>query len=617
MQNLNSIIFSLEKFELLTYTRQNELAARELINLLAQLDGNYGALDQNFLAKPLSYLEANQIGDHVITRITSAITCLFSDKNFQLSIEGYGKLLSFHRWFSTLFGASPFRNADHIILSMNQDSSGDIKNLRINETEIMKFCLLYTPESEIELDLDLIWNYNKVLAAGLCLVLMSPRFLGSSAAHAKREIILPWLTTKLVEIQNINDLSLGILHDVYMGCSYADLPEKHDIKKSINVLIERWLDEVNLKPITTAPKVQKGSKPVMFVLMEWFSASHSIYRTHSRTLEAAKDKFHLIGMGYSTAVDEIGKQVFHEFIEIKPDVMENQLKQIHTLALEKNPSILYMPSVGMFPITMFLANLRIAPIQIMALGHPATSNSKSMDYVLVEEDYVGDSACFSEELILLPSDGMPYRPSKSAENLVFQKPTRDPLVDPVKIAIAATTMKINPIFLDTLAKIVRQSKRKIEFHFLVGFAQGLVHPQVVRVIQSALGNHAVVHAHQPYNSYINVILNCDLFLNPFPFGNTNGIIDTVSAGLMGVCKTGPEVNEHIDQGLFERLNFPSWLVTKTPEEYIKSAIRLIENVEERLALEKEFTGVDKLDTIFEGRPEIMGQKFMELVKKVH
>lgn len=617
MQNSNQIIFSLEKFEYLTYTRQNELAARELVNLLAQLDGNYGAFDGNFLAKPLSYLEANEIGEHVITRITSAITCLFSDKSFQLSIEGYGKLLSYHRWFSTLFGASPFRNADHIILSMNQDQSGNIKNLRINEAEIMKFCLLYTPESEVELNLDLIWNYNKVLAAGLCLVLMSPRFIGSAAAHAKREVILPWFTEKLIEIENLADLPLGILHDVYMGCSYADIKNKHDIKKSINVLIDRWLEKMQLKPISSVPQIPTGQKPVMFVLMEWFSASHSIYRTHSRTLEAAKDKFHLIGMGYSSAVDDIGKQVFHEFIEIKPDVMENQLRQIHSLALDKKPSILYMPSVGMFPITMFLANLRIAPIQIMALGHPATSNSKSMDYVVVEEDYVGEPECFSEKLILLPPDGMPYRPSKSAENLNFTKPHKDPNQEPVKIAIAATTMKLNPSFLDTLAGIVMRSKRRVEFHFLVGFAQGLVHPQVVRVIQSALGKHAVVHAHQPYNSYINTILGCDLFLNPFPFGNTNGIIDTVSAGLVGVCKTGREVNEHIDQGLFERLKFPSWLVTHSNEEYANAALRLIENIDERIQLEKELTGVEKLDIIFQGRPEIMGQKFLALVQSVH
>jgi len=612
MQTANPINFSLEKFEHLTYTRQNELAARELITLLTQLDANYGNFDANFTAKPLSYLEANEIGDHVVTRITSAITCLFSDPSFQLSIEGYSKLLNYHRWFATLFGASSFRNADHVILSMNQDKSGDIKNLRINETEIMKFCLLYTPESEVELDLDLIWNYNKILATGLCLVLMSPRFLGSAAAHAKREVILPWLTTKLVEIENINDLPQGILHDVYMGCSYADSPNKHDIKRSINTLIERWLDQIGLKPILEVPKVESGKKPVMFVVMEWFSASHSIYRTHSRTLESARDKFHLIGMGYSTAVDQAGKDVFHEFIEIKPDNVENQLRQFYALALEKKPSILYMPSVGMFPITMFLANLRIAPLQAMALGHPATSHSKSMDYVVVEEDYVGESECFSETLLVLPSDGMPYRPSKSVEEVKFGR-IRKKTSDIVKVAVASTAMKLNPGFLETLATIVQRSKKKVEIHFLVGFAQGLVHPQIARVVKATLGNSAIVHAHQPYSSYMKVIQECDLFLNPFPFGNTNGIIDTVSAGLVGVCKTGREVHEHIDQGLFERLNFPSWLVAKTNEEYITAALRLIENDKEREQLEKDLSGVDKVNVIFTGRPEIMGEMFKALV----
>ena len=33
----------------------------------------------------------------------------------------------------------------------------------------------------------------------------------------------------------------------------------------------------------------------------------------------------------------------------------------------------------------------------------------------------------------------------------------------------------------------------------------------------------------------------DMFLSPFPFGNTNGIVDAFTAGLPGVCKTGREV----------------------------------------------------------------------------
>jgi hypothetical protein len=38
---------------------------------------------------------------------------------------------------------------------------------------------------------------------------------------------------------------------------------------------------------------------------------------------------------------------------------------------------------------MFLSNLRFAPLQAIALGHPATTHSPKIDFVIVEEDYVG------------------------------------------------------------------------------------------------------------------------------------------------------------------------------------------------------------------------------------
>ena len=53
-----------------------------------------------------------------------------------------------------------------------------------------------------------------------------------------------------------------------------------------------------------------------------------------------------------------------------------------------------------------------------------------------------------------------------------------------------------------------------------------------------------------------------MMVNPFPFGNTNGIIDMVTLGLVGICKTGAEVHEHIDEGLFKRLGLPEWLIVK-------------------------------------------------------
>ena len=608
--------FSLENFEYLAYTGQKESAARELLNLLSDLDKNYGIAGPEFTAKPLNSVLPNELDIHIWTRAASAISTLFSDPDFQFSPEGFGQLFNWHRWFASVFAATPFHNADHIVRSMNTRGA-DLTEVQVEQKNLVKFSLLYTPESEIPLSLDNLWQGNPILAVGLCMVLLSPRFLGSPAAHNKRELILPWLTEKLKQVEDINSLPSGILHDVYMHCSYADRKDKHDVKKSINLLIGKWLQKEGILPLLkrepSLSKNKDAAKPVMLVVMEWFTSAHSIYRTHSRTLEAAREVFHVIGMGYPNAVDDAGRAVFDEYIEISGGSMADQLRFIRSIAEERAPEVLYMPSVGMFQLTMYLANLRLAPIQAMALGHPATSNSPEMDYVIVEEDYVGDPACFSEKLLVLPKDGMPYRPSSAAEKLDLDtSPRKNP--DVVQIAVASTTMKLNPGFLEACVQIVRSSKTKVHFHFLIGQAQGLVYPHVKRVISQYLGDYATVYPHQNYASYMKVIASTDMFINPFPFGNTNGIIDSVTAGLVGVNKTGREVHEHIDEGIFGRLKMPKWLTAASTEEYVQAAVKLIDSHAERVKLRTKLAGEKNVQVMFKGRPEIMGQMLRDLIK---
>ncbi len=239
-----------------------------------------------------------------------------------------------------------------------------------------------------------------------------------------------------------------------------------------------------------------------------------------------------------------------------------------------------------------------------------------MDYVVVEEDYVGDEACFSEKLLKLPSDGMPYR--APAALLELELPAKQPQGEVVKIAVAGTTIKQNPGFLNTCAQIARDSKVPVHFHFLMGQANGLIYPQVRNLVRRLMGDKATVHKHQNYGSYMKVINECHLFLNPFPFGNTNGIVDTVWAGLVGVCKTGREVHEHIDEGMFRRLGFPEWMIAKTNDEYKAAALRLIENAEERNALSATLAGPQAIEKlIFKGRPEVLGERMEALWKELH
>lgn len=605
-------VFSLEQFEYRCYTRDHEAAASDLVRLLQLIDRNYGRLSEQFSLCVSPAISPSELENHVLTRLASAITALFSDPGFHISPDGFGQLINLQRWLSSLFAASAFVNGDHILRSLNL-LGHNTTDYRLAEQDLVKFCILYSPESELPLDVELLWARNPMLAVALFMALLSPRFLGTPAAHSKREALLAWLPERLDQIDSLDVLPISVLHDVYMHCSYADLPERHRIKASINRLIERKLDSVGLHHLPLGRgAVDNGSKkPLMLVLVEWFSGAHSIYRTHSRTLEAARRDFHVVGVGYAANVDDLGRQVFDEFVEFaEPDDLFACLGQLRDLARARQAQVFYMPSVGMFQITLFASNLRIAPLQVAALGHPATTASRHIDCISVEDDFVGDPGCFTERLLRLPPDGQPYRPSAIAVNLPRVMREEAAVVN---IAVAATTMKLNPGFLATCqviaARILKQSGKRVHYHFLVGQAQGLLYPQLLRLVERYVHN-ATVYPHQSYQDYMTILNRCDLFLSPFPFGNTNGIIDALTVGLPGVCKTGPQVFEHIDEGLFRRVGLPEWTIAQTPEDYIQAAVRLATDYEARVVLYQHLATSDPLGTLFSGRAHALSEALL-------
>jgi hypothetical protein len=597
--------FSLETFEYRCYSRNRELAARELIKLLDTLDSQYGALTG--ISANVSAALGERRNANLLTRVASAMSCLFSDPAFFLSPQGFSQLISWHRWIAALFAASAFGNADHVLRAMNVKGTGT--DLELTEEGFLKFCLLYAPDSEIPADVDALWKYNRRLAATLFMALLSPRFLGTEAAHSKREALLGWMPAHLEEVEDLDQLPLAILHDVYVHCSYADLPQKHEIKRTINRLIRRKVLQQGLNDFDlTEPRGVQNGKPVLVIVLEWFTATHSIYRTHSSSMRALREKFHVVGMGLDKHVDAAGRGVFDEFIVLGGD-LRNMIAAVRSEVARRKPAILYYPAVGMFQLTIYLSNMRLAPIQVAALGHGASSMSPFVDYFAVDEDFVGDPATFSEKLILLPTDGMPH--VRSSEALPVTPVLREK-PEVVRIAVAATTMKLNPRMMRALRRISDTAKVPVHFEFLTGFASGLVREQVRNFVHAHLAN-ATVHQHQPYVRYMQHVANCDLFLNPFPYGNMNGVADMTMAGLVGVCHTGPQVHEHIDDGMFRRAAFPDWLIAKTDDEYVAAAVRLIENHEERLALRRGLIARGGDQVFLDGRPEVLGEKFIELM----
>ena len=604
---------SVIRFEQEVAAKNYEAACVELLDILSKIDTNFGGIEGIEIDYP-SQLNDELVQDkikHFCTRVAVAMSELFSDPKLDISEGGAQRFFTLQRWINMIFASSPFVNADHVLQTYNRNpdktnlSDFHLDNAR---SSLIKFCIFYLPESNVNVNLDALWNLDPELCASLCFALQSPRFIGTDQAFSKRGTLLQWFPEKLATIENLNNVPSAISHDVYMHCSYDIAENKHWVKKALNQVIRRHLLEGGWTDRDVTKLGERNGKPVMVVLLEHFHSSHSIYRTHSTSMIAARERFHLIGVG-NEAVDAAGQAVFDEFHLLKGDNIFSKLNELKEICEKNGAAVLYMPSIGMDLTTIFASNTRLAPVQVIALGHPATTHSDFIEYVIVEDDYVGSEKCFSEQLLRLPKDALPYVPSALAPQHVEYRLRENPEV--VNIGIASTTMKLNPYFLAALKAIRDRANVKVHFHFALGQSSGVTHPYVERFIKYYLGNDATAHLHAPYDQYLRILHNCDMMVNPFPFGNTNGIIDMVTLGLVGVCKTGAEVHEHIDEGLFKRLGLPEWLIANTVDEYVERAIRLAENHQERLELRRHIIENNGLQTLFTGDPSPMGKVLLE------
>lgn len=110
---------------------------------------------------PSGYVPAEQRDAHLATRIAAAATALFSDPAFELSDRGFQNLVLLQRWMAMIFDASPFGNADHIIHLLNQQGYDRSDKIAITSRDYFRFFLLYSLESNIPLQPEVLWNEDR------------------------------------------------------------------------------------------------------------------------------------------------------------------------------------------------------------------------------------------------------------------------------------------------------------------------------------------------------------------------------------------------------------------------------------------------------------------------
>jgi len=540
-------------------------ALETALQILAAIDKRYGRLDDVQLGDAIPGRSDEDRGLDFSNRFAMALSNLIVNPNLTFSSVAFEGLLIHHRWIDLIFALSRFRTSDHLIPLLAKITENRIS---FEGSNFLRHLTMRSMNSAVEINFD---DYLRGSAASLLAFLFyaSSGSVFWSRAFDFRERLLEWLPGKLGNIK-LDDLSLSRLPEIYMHCSYAITPRKHAIKVDLvrqvrRASLEFGCVEVSPKLPDTIPK-----RPTIIVVAEHFFPEHAVYRTHSRAVASLRERFNVVGLIGPTPSGVPVEDIFDEYIALPALDFMPMVRQLADEITSRNPVLIFYLGVGMVAQIIALASMRLAPIQCVSFGHTASTMSGAIDYFILPQDFVGAPEAFSEKLLTVPKAAMPFT---SLASRITRRPEPDGVV---RVAIPASIMKLNPRLFKAIGHIVKHVKSKTEIHFFPLLASGLPYLELSRAVAAWIPT-ATVFPESDHELYIERLSKCQLFLCPFPYGNMNSIIDAFHVGIPGVCLDGVEAHAHADAALFARIGLPQSLCAKTVDDYITSAVRLIDN----------------------------------------
>jgi len=471
------------------------------------------------------------------TRFAASFGRLLIDPDLTITNFDYERLLLNHRWIDLTFILSGFRSSDYFLrrLGARKGENG----FAVSRRNLPRFLAMLTLNSRLVASFacEELWRLDRIAAAPAFISYLRTHYVFQQRAFDYREKLLEWLPEHLSGM-TLGSMTLSRLQDAYMHCSYAVTPRKHKIKSELMAQIRHACVKAGVHELKSDESPLVSERPTIAIICEEIEYDHSIYRTHSLAMRALRERFNVVGFVHR---DQIGSEVnglFDETVVIGEGAYFQIIREVSEEIRRRSPAIIFYPSLGMRANIIALASLRLAPIQCASYGHAASTMSPAIDYMVLPEDFAGSPDCFSEKLLALPASAMPFRPrshERALPKIVADRETDGP----VRIGIPSSVMKLNPIFFAALKKIAANARTPTEFQFFPLGAVGIVQEELARVTRNFLPQSAVFRQ-LPFGNYLEKLSKCDFILCPFPYGNTNSIVDSVMVGLPGICLDGPE-----------------------------------------------------------------------------
>jgi len=573
------------------------------LRILAAIESRAGRIDRVVGGSSQPGGSEEDVALIFATRFAAVFGQLITAQDLQISAADFERLLSHYRWIDLIFSFSGFRTSDHLVLLIAKDA-GDGR-LSFQGADYLRLLSVLTMNSFVSVDFDRFWRTNRVASAIAFFNYISSRYVFSRRAFEFRERLLEWMPERLGEVK-FGGMTLARLPEVYMHCSYAVTARKHAIKRPLMEQMRRACLEAGVVEAEGAIPPRAEGRATIVVVGERFAPGHAVFRSHSRAVRALRERFHVVGAVHPNPDSALIAEFFDECIAFPAGDFFASVRTVAAAIAAQRPALILYLGVGMASAVIALASLRLAPIQCASFGHTASTMSLAIDYFILPEDFVGSAECFSEMILAVPKAAMPFAPQPAPQA------ARRRVDGTIRVAIPASTMKLNPVLFDAVARIGAEAKSRVAFQFFPLAATGLPYFELSRIVRAVIPQ-ATVFPEAPHERYMARLAECDVFLCPFPYGNMNSIIDAFQLGLPGVCLDGIEAHAHADAAFFARIALPAELVAKSIDDYVAAAVKLIDDEAWRARCTEIVSKADLEVAFFGGEPDLFAAAIEKLI----
>jgi len=334
------------------------------------------------------------------------------------------------------------------------------------------------------------------------------------------------------------------------------------------------------------PAATRGG-PLRIGVVSGFFREHAVWKMHLRYWMEGFDRRRFRLYGYHTGMQQddittLARAGFDKFVDCLP--VARMAEQIRA----DNLHVLIHSEVGMNPTAMCLAALRLAPLQFLSSNQPETSGLPTIDTFVSSDAMEPENAAahYTERLVRLPGLGTVYRawtPSPIDADwkalglrddariyLCAQNPSKIlPVHDALFASIAAGVSNSQFVFLD--AHPYHHPTRHMMARIAAGFRARGIDPE----------RHLLLLPKLSSPNYAALNRRCHVFLDTIGWNGCNTTFEALAAGLPVVTMPGAMMRGRHASAILTCAGLRQ-LIAADPDEYVKKAVRLATDEDERL-----------------------------------